>query len=249
MIIEIPSNGWAASGTAAGVGVWFFFVWCWLAKGNQRFGEVAASFGLVVCAGFGGAWLGSASVGEAGLSSLGGVVASGVAIGLLVKPWRATGRWLMDVLVPGGIAGLSVARLGCLWEGCDFGRPTQRGLAVIHEAGSRAWDVHVTHYGLAPGSLGSDPVHPFAAYLAGWGLVAAGLGEWRRRRGDAPGQAAMVSALVFLAGGGAIEWLREPETVIQIVDGVSVYPFIYWIGAVGAGWLWWYFGQGTQLKE
>ncbi len=177
-------------------------------------------------------------VGEAGLSSLGGIAASAVILLFVAPPWQVEKRWLLDGLVPGGIAGLSLARMGCLWEGCDFGGLTEGPLAVVHGAGTRAWEVQVTHYELSPASAVSDPVHPFAAYLALWGLMAAVAGEWWRRRENRPGRAAMVGAIIFFAGGGAIEWLREPETVIQLADGVSAYPSLYWAGAIGAGLVW-----------
>ena len=91
-------------------------------------------------------------------------------------------------------------------------------------------------------------VYPFAGYLAVWGLGCAVFGQWWRRRGAGDGKAAVVSGLAFLIGGGAIEWLREPATVVNIADGVSVYPLIYWLAAVAAvvGSRWSKFGSGVS---
>ena len=86
-------------------------------------------------------------------------------------------------------------------------------------------------------SHASLAVHPFGGYLAAWGVVSVVVGEWCRRRGGAAGWAAMVAATVFLVGGGAIEWLREPLTVVRIGEMISAYPFLYWIGAVATAGL------------
>lgn len=201
---------------------------------------MVATFGLlmafVFAGGVGASWL---LAGQLGLASVGAMGGAAVGAGVLLRPWRNKERWKLDHLVIGGLVGLAVARLGCLFEGCDFGRPTEGAPSVVHEAGTRAFDVHVVQYGLEPTAQASLAVHPFALYLAVWGFAAALYGQWRRSRHDKPGRPAVAAAALFLVGGGAIEWLREPAVVLELSDGLSAYPFIYWAGAICVGLLWW----------
>lgn len=239
-IVEIDSGGLPLSSMAIGLGMWVFFGWCWVTTRERSLRtEVLAMLGLAAAAAFAGGYGGARIVGEVGLSSLGAIVAA-TALILFLPLERGVDRWrLLDHLVPGGVAALSVARLGCLFQGCDFGVPTNGAWGVVYDSGTRAWATHVDYLRLSPHSELSLAVHPFALYLGGWGLIAAGLGEWKRRRGGRPGQAMFLSAGVFLAGGGVIEWLREPITVPQIAGGMSVYPFLYIFGALAAlaGWV------------
>lgn len=226
---------------AIGVGIWVFFGWMWLGAGPKRRLETVAAFGVVAAAAFvGGAspWL---FTGRLELSSVPALAAAAVALAAVAVFGSTSPRTLIDRLAPAGIAGLSVSRLGCLFEGCDFGRLADRAPAVIYPDSSRAWEIHVAEYGLSPFSSTSLAVHPFAGYLALWGLGCAAVGEWWRRQYRPAGEAAAVTALLFLAGAGAIEWLREPAAAPTIVDGWSVLPAVYWAGAaaVFTGWWWW----------
>ncbi len=195
-------------------------------------------FGLVTTAAFAGGWGLSMVLGASGLSSIGAAIGGGTALVVLAPFWTASGRRALDVLVPGAIAGVSVARLGCLFEGCDFGRLADGPMSVAYGPSSRAWEVHVLEYGLSIESPVSLAVHPFGGYLAFWGLGCAVVGQWWRRRSGRAGSGAVVAAALFFGGGGAIEWLREPATVARWTDGVSVYPAVYWTiaAAIIGGW-------------
>lgn len=238
MTIEVAATDWPVGAMAVGLGIWVFFGWCWVTAGVRMRAGAVAAFGLVVASAFvlgaGVSWLQAGP----GLSSLGagaGAVLA-VGVGLVARPEPT--RRLLDGLVPGGIAGLAVARAGCLFEGCDFGRLADSGLAVVYPADTRAWTVHVGEYGLSATSPTSLAVHPFGAYLAVWGLICAVGGEWLRRRTDSVGRAAVYSATGFVVGGGLIELVREPATVPTLGDGWSVYPLAYWAAAAGLV-AWW----------
>ena len=248
VVVEVGTGGWPVSASALGIGIWVFFAWCWLRAPAVARLELVASFGFVVVAGIAAGLLGGLATDETGLSSLGGVVGAGAALVALIRPWRPQRRWMADHLIPAGVAGLAVARLGCLFQGCDFGRRTDGALAVVHEAGSRAWEFHQTYFEMSAGADTSLAVHPFAAYLALWGLVSALIGEWIRRYNRGPGVAGVACATVFLAGGGAIESMREPATVIQIADGISAYPLLYWMGALAAGLAWWWLERAPKKR-
>lgn len=231
-ILGIEGEG-GASGLAVGLGVWIFFVGVWFATREHRDRwEVFALSGFILVAAFAGGWGAAALVGEQGFSSLGALVGAGAA--LLLAPGGDSGdwRWRADLLVGPGLAGLAVARVGCLFEGCDFGRPTPGEWGVRYGRQTRAWETQVLELGLDPMSDQSWPVHPFALYLALWGLFSALVAEILRRRGLPRGRAGCFAAGFFFAGGSIIEYTREPATVLQVVEGISVYPMIYFIFAL-----------------
>lgn len=250
MNVAVHNPDWSVTAMGAGVGLWVFFGWCLItARRGQRLWLVAV-FGLTAAASFAGAFGWARLAGDGGLSSLGAMGGAAVAVVGAVRPWHRENRRLLDRLIPGGLAGLAVARAGCLFDGCDFGRVTEFWPSVVHEATTPAWQVHVAEYGLAPQSDYTLSVHPFALYLAVWGLVSALFGEWLRRRHTGPGAAAMASAALFFAGGGMIEWLREPTTALQLGDGILVYPWVYWSAAVATMWAWrWCWRRGDGRDE
>lgn len=240
----------SATAIGVGVGLWVILGWSWIGVQRGRRLQVMALYGLVCATALGVGVLWPWWVGNGGASSLAAIGGATVALAVFVRPWHKETRWMMDHLVPGGIAGLSVARVGCVFDGCDFGRITESAPSVIHEVNTRAWEVHVVEYGLSIDSTQSLPVHPFALYLAAWGVLAAAFGEWMRRRRHGAGAAAMASAAVFFAGGGFIEWLREPVTVPALAEGVPVYPLLYWIGAAVAAAIGWKFrSRGVERDE
>lgn len=239
MIFDLSAMARPVASTAIGVGIWTTFAWIWFSCPRERRFEMCALAGIAVTAAFGAGIVAGILVGEFALSSLGALFGGALAMIFASPPLRAVERWKWDHLVPAGLAGLAVARVGCLLEGCDFGRLADGGLRVVYGEGTRAWSMHIVEHGLSPSSAISYPVHPFGGYLALWGLAAAIIGALWRRRNPIAGMAASLSALVFFAGGGMIELLREPTTVPHLVEGVSLYPFLYWgaaIVAAGACW-------------
>jgi len=233
-------SGAPPAAAAVGIGIWVLFGWCWMMSTEAQRQPVVICFGLVTVAAFAGGWGLSMLLGASGLSSIGAAIGGGMALLAVAPVWTAGGRRTLDVVVPGAITGVSVARLGCLFEGCDFGRLADGPMSVAYGPSSRAWEVHVLEYGLSIESPVSLAVHPFGGYLAIWGFLCAAAGQWWRRRTDQFGGGAVVAAVLFCGGGGAIEWLREPATVIQWTDGLSVYPAVYWAMAAAliAGWIW-----------
>lgn len=237
-MIELQGDA-GASGLLIGLGLWVFVAWVWVGtRGRDLRGEALAVGGIVLAASFLGGWVGSALVGESGLSSLGAL--AGGASAIILAPGTKLVSWQerADELVGPGLAALGVARMGCFFTGCDFGRPTTGGWGVVYGARTRAWETQVIELGLSPYSDQTGPLHLFALYLGGWGLLSAFVAVILSRGGLKPGQAGCFSAAFFLTGGAIIEYTREPATVLQLSPGLSVYPFIYVVGgiiAVAAG--------------
>jgi phosphatidylglycerol:prolipoprotein diacylglycerol transferase len=73
---------------------------------------------------FSGDWLGVFKIWRGGLEFLGGVVLAIVTMALYLRHLRLPVRRAMDVLAIGLMLGLGFGRIGCLLNGCCFGRPT-----------------------------------------------------------------------------------------------------------------------------
>lgn len=91
-------------------------------------------------------------------------------VGVVAYAWHRRIRLLAlaDALMPGLIAGLAIGRIGCLLNGCCYGRPTDL-----------PWGIACSRY---PGQL----VHPTQIYESiACAVLAAGLyWFWHRRRSD-----------------------------------------------------------------
>ncbi len=235
----------SAGPLALGVGVWLSAMVAWWVGDGQRRWDRLMIWGWVVAAAFGGGVAMTWLMGGVGLSSRGGaVVVFGVLVGALGIAWRqgpgsVERVWReCDWMAPSLLTGLSVARLGCLWEGCDIGRPTESSLAVVHPPGTRGFEAQVLAYDVSPLASAGMEVHPFALYLGGWGLMCAVIGGVWRRRARRRGEAAVVTLMTFGAGGALIEGLREPA-LAWTVSGVLLYPAMYISGALAVSLLWW----------
>ncbi len=87
-----------------------------------------------------------------------------------------------DMLAPALMLGLAFGRLGCLCNGCCYGRPIDWGTGV-------EWPWGITFlYGEVPSPLRGIPLHPTQAYAALNALALFGLLVWLRRRQRFDGQ-------------------------------------------------------------
>ncbi|MFW5968526.1 MAG: prolipoprotein diacylglyceryl transferase family protein, partial [Persicimonas sp.] len=134
-----------------------------------------------------------------GYHSIGALLGAAAATALW---WRFGGatrrRAMLDVLVPGGLAGLMFARLGCLFNGCDIGRPTASdwGVRYSREAAALSDGVEVGMVGSE--QLWTVPLHPFALYLAvGTAVIVAGALYVSRRKEVADGYIGLWSAAAY----------------------------------------------------
>lgn len=71
-----------------------------------------------------GDWAGMFMIWRGGLEFLGGVVLAIVTLALYLRALRVPVRRALDVLAVGLMLGLGFGRIGCLLNGCCFGRPT-----------------------------------------------------------------------------------------------------------------------------
>ena len=107
-----------------------------------------------------------------GLVYYGGLIGASLSF-ILYARWKSLPLWPMaDVLAPGIALGQAIGRLGCLMNGCCYGKPT-----------SLPWAIH-----FPPGviDLGTAGVHPSEVYesVLDFGLFAALAVYYQRRRFD-----------------------------------------------------------------
>lgn len=181
-------------------------------------------------------------LGRGGHNSSGALLGASLAVALW---WRVAPdgrrRATLDALVVGGLAGLAFARLGCLFDGCDIGRPTSLEWAVRHAAGAPAFTDHVA-LGYVDALAGwTLPVHPFAAYLAAATLLIAGVSLaliwWARPVG---GRVALGTAGAYLAVRFLLEWTRHPTGADPVLGSLNVHQVMSLLAIAGllsvVGW-------------
>lgn len=159
----------------------------------------------------------------------GGLVAYGGMIGGFLASWYGCQKrgipllqWA-DVSAPAVVLGTGITRIGCLLNGCDYGRRSSLPWAVTFPRDSAAWQLHTRAYDLPTDAARSFPVHPTQIYesLIGLGLFALLMLIRRRRR---------FSGQVFLAwviGYGTlrplVEMLRDDVEERGRIPGASAW--------------------------
>ncbi|TXD31878.1 hypothetical protein FRC96_19810 [Lujinxingia vulgaris] len=252
MELMVEAGGWPAGSAMIGVGVWVMFALWWrgLSREGERVETRLVSFGAMMggglVAGVGvGSWLGG------GASSLGALLGAGVvgaAAWLTTTDTQRRADWLAAALVA-GFAGLAVARIGCVFEGCDFGGvlPEGEGLFVQrHAAGTAAWELQVLTGQLGAGAAWSRPTLPFAPMMvATFALGALGTAIARRRWGSRSGGVAAVGS-VTLALAACVELTRATESVSRRLGAIPWSVMLYAAGALTLALIalqWWRNGR------
>lgn len=115
---------------------------------------------------------------------------------------------MLDGLVPAGLIGLAIARLGCLSAGCDYGAPTRAGWGIAYAA----------EYG-----VDIRPLHPFPLYLVGVTLTAVAVARFMRRRSPGKsGLTAFFAAQGYLVARFGVEFVRHPASESMAWGGMGL---------------------------
>lgn len=182
-----------------------------------------------------------------GLHSLieGGQMAYGSLLGLALV-YSVGARWRgfevpasLDVLAPTIGVMIGLARLGCFFGGCDFGRVTSGSVGVRYPAGSPAFHQHLADGLVLARDRTSLAVHPTQLYEALLGLLVA-MVAWAvptgRDESARPGTAFALAASTYAAGRFAIELVRG-DTSRGFLWGVSTSQWLSF-GVVVAAFAW-----------
>jgi phosphatidylglycerol---prolipoprotein diacylglyceryl transferase len=260
-MIDLHHHGFGAQSVLIGAGL---LLSCALALTAARWrglarGEAFALYGVAVIAALVGARLGwlvfePAGLGEVlhnpmgvldprrgGYSSFGALAGAALAVGVWARsvapPTRAA---MLDALVPSGLAGLAAARLGCLFEACDFGAPTTLPWAMRYSSSTDVFTLHASRHLVEASQAWSAPVHPFPVYMATATLLIALLGlAALRTKGFLPGMVALGTAGAYFLLRFIVEWTRDPATTTTLWSDLSVLHLgaLLGLAAVGiAGW-------------
>lgn len=103
---------------------------------------------------FAGRWGDVIAVWKGGLVIHGGIIAAVLFSYIYVRKvgWRLPA--LLDVAAPGLAFGEAIGRIGCLFNGCCYGKPSSGPLALAFPEGCAAHNVY-----------GGEPLHPTQIYL------------------------------------------------------------------------------------
>ena len=189
-----------------------------LREGGHRF---VAPYGLgvllaivgAVALGSGGEWASWLSGPQTGPLPEVEIAGFGALFGLLVghvagaRTRRVSMARALDVLAPSIGMMIAVARLGCFFAGCDFGRPTSVPWALRYPAMTPAFRAQL-HAGLVHATSSQTlPVHPTQLYEACIGLVVlAATLQMRTTRRD--GDRFVLAALLYAAGRIVVDGFR-----------------------------------------
>ena len=236
-LITLGSEPFATQTQLVGVGiVAALCVTAWLARRDGV--SLASSWGLTgllaAVALAGGAVLGAVGGALGTFSSVGALAGVSVAALVVRARFGAQTPPLFDVVAPGAVLALAFARLGCLFEGCDFGRPTTNSFAVAYEAPHPVGFLHVTRGLVDAVAPTSAAMHPFPLYIFVPALlivlVSFGICGGRGTR-----------AMCVVVGYGSVrsmaEWFRDPACRDDIA-GLPVGFVAALLVGLGA-FLWW----------
>lgn len=121
--------------------------------------------------------------GWAGFGSLGAIGMAGFVGAIL---WSGSERPMFRALVPASLILLGFVRLGCVFQGCDRGRPGSWGF--IYEQGM-------------------SPHFPFPAFDASLALTAGMIGIWKHP---------FIAVGIYLVGRFFLEFGRDPNSTVVL---------------------------------
>jgi phosphatidylglycerol:prolipoprotein diacylglycerol transferase len=178
-----------------------------------------------------------------GLRYPGGLLGAVLAVPLATCFRPATVSWLTiaDLAAPATGFAMAAVRIGCLLQGCCFGRETDLPWGLQFPVDSPAWFAHFAEGRVGTGSGESLPVHPLQIYFALLALAAGLVSLHLVRRRARPGRALAAFLALHETGRALLEPLRVPYLVhLQIISAV--------LGALGAvGWF--ALREGRRLRQ
>ncbi len=105
--------------------------------------------------------------------------------------------------------GLSIGRLGCLFGGCCFGKPTNLPWAILYPQNSLAYEMHLCKGLISNGARASLPVHPAQVYEILWLIIIVVLLRKLRSFLKNPGNLFWLYIIFHSLGRFLLEFIRE----------------------------------------
>jgi phosphatidylglycerol:prolipoprotein diacylglycerol transferase len=168
---------------------------------------------------FAGHWLdainpfqSSGEIGIAGLSMMGGVVLAIVAM-LFFFIIKKLNPWLyLDVLAPSFLLGLGITRIGCFFNGCCFGIPTDCFCGVVFPGDSMAgWLFPHTH------------IYPTQLFSSAAGFIMFGIILWLEKKRTFNGYTFWLTIIFYSGWRFLIDFIRyyEDSMVLFSAGGMN----------------------------
>ncbi len=107
------------------------------------------------------AWL---RIWSGGMAQYGGLIAGALAVTLFLKARHIPFFAYSDTLIPSVALGVAIGRIGCFFNGDDFGTRSTLPWAVRFPSGTEAYADHFNRGWIGPGDTFSLPVHPVQLY-------------------------------------------------------------------------------------
>jgi phosphatidylglycerol:prolipoprotein diacylglycerol transferase len=163
---------------------------------------------------FRGHWLDTINVfkGLAGLSMFGGIVLA-VVLSILYMRLKQLPVWQIgDAVAPSIALGLGITRIGCLLNGCCFGRPTDLPWGITFPPGCVAFSM-----------VGGVPVHPTQLYESLSGFLIFGIALLIDRKRLGPGSVLCVVLGLYGVVRFLVDFVRyqEPNNYLALA-GLSL---------------------------
>ena len=153
-----------------------------------------------------------------------------------------------DLLVTALALGYAIGRIGCLFNGCDYGVVSQLPWSVRYPLGTEAYADHLEREWITPDQALSLPVHPVQVYAAVT-VLAMFLVLWRWKTAW-PGQRIWLFAVMYGVYRFCIEWLRgDFRTLLGPFSLPQIVGILLVAGALGVScWRRWQ-GRPSTLNS
>jgi phosphatidylglycerol:prolipoprotein diacylglycerol transferase len=168
-----------------------------------------------------------------GLVFYGGFIGAALAC-ILYSQRKQIPLWkLADILTPSLALGYVFGRIGCLLNGCCFGRACDLAWAIRFPNQSAAWDQHSQAGLVGPGDP-SLPVHPTQVYDSLLSLALYAALAWLHRRKKFDGQVFAVYLMAYAVTRSLVETFRGDYSAAHRHGGLTPAHLIS-IGIFAAG--------------
>ena len=142
---------------------------------------------------------------------------------------------LADVIVPSVFVGIGFGRIGCLLNGCCYGRVTSLPWGIQFPKDGTAFYGLLQKHLIDESALCTPPLHPTQIYSAIDGFMIAAITAWYFRYRRRNGEVLAVALLIYPVTRFCIELLRADETgkfgtSLTISQWISIALFVVNIG-------------------
>jgi len=164
---------------------------------------------------------GSDQIGIAGLNLYGGVILAVVCSYIYLKIKKISVLETFDVFAPTIGLGLAITRIGCFFNGCCFGTPTDL-----------PWGIEFPEYSIPWYIFGAQHIHPSQIYSSLYGLGLFLFLHWRLKKRLFFGQVVALMFMIEAVFRYAIEYVRyyEKEMHVNFLGMSPTYNHLISIG-------------------